>query len=327
MGGVALATAGAAISILQILPEPDNTFPVIWAEGFDTNRLYFIFWKLVTSYFAVPDLDKTDFWNTNFFIADEQAVMNPVFPILIFLSVLVIFLRKPFVLVFYAGCTGALMLLFYLTLLVHARYYGHLFIALIVSFWISGYYQDVIFSKKYLAFLSALGKKISFPFLLVMVFISAMGGSIAWAKDFKLEFSTSEKAARYISDNDLQGLPIVGSSDFIISPLSTYLKKPLFYPERSEYGTFVIWDKKRNDTINFMHVVSSVLKFIEKGEKRVLLFLENQPTYVDKGQKMNMEHVMLSDDVKLDLVKHIAPGVVRDERYYIFLAEKISKPQ
>jgi len=65
---------------------------------------------------------------------------------------------------------------------------------------------------------------------------------------------------------------------------------------------------------------------MEKGEKKVLVVLDNQSTYVQNGQTFNLEHAMLSDDVRIDLIKYIPPGIVEDEKYYIFMTEKILKP-
>ncbi|MEK6775302.1 MAG: hypothetical protein AABY87_00295 [bacterium] len=317
--------AGIILSLWQLYPKPGNSFPVSWSEGFDKNRFYLISWKLFSSYFPIPDLKGMHFWNTNVFTSNQNA-LNPVIPIIILSICICIFIRKPLALLFYAGCTAAFGFLFYWTLLVHARYYGHFYLVLIISFWIARYCKEANIKNTLLRMMSGFGKMSENIFLVIVLAVSAAGGITAFSKDFRLKFSTSKEAARYIIENGLDNLSIVGSTDFVISPLSSYLNRPIYYPERKSLGSFVIWDNKRNSDLKLMDIFSGVLKFMEKGEKKVLVVLDNQSTYVQNGQTFNLEHAMLSDDVRIDLLKYIPPGIVEDEKYYIFITEKILQP-
>ena len=91
-----IVTAGWITSYIQIKPEADNSFPVNYPNPDEDNaaRWTFTIYKLTTSYYAIPKLDRLHYWNTNAFepltmrdgveIVNNEKI-NLFFPLLTFL--------------------------------------------------------------------------------------------------------------------------------------------------------------------------------------------------------------------------------------------------
>jgi len=149
----------ALFSLYQIWPEKDGTFNVVYAKtAFEGPRWGFAASRLFFTYLYIPQASDINFWNSNIYLTDYVTISptfgqwlsdNPAYmwgwvymPILLFLTSCLIFLRKPIVLLLYAGVTLLLLSLYYYTILVYSRYIGHLFLILIGCYWLAEYYPE-----------------------------------------------------------------------------------------------------------------------------------------------------------------------------------------
>ena len=173
--------------------------------------------------------------------------------------------------------------------------------------------------------LSLLGNKIRVPFFLLILSVHFIGGVVAYYMDIKYPFSTSDKAAAYIRDHKLTNDEIIGSIDYVISPLASQLHKKILYAERKEYGTFIIYDQKRTNIWSFNEIQSLVSDMLAKDYKRLILVksLEITRTYNDTGETEPWVEGMLTDSISLKLLTKVDPGIVEDEKYYIYSVEKV----
>jgi len=335
--GILIFIAGLAFSLYQIWPEKDNSFPAPYATTlFDFPRWWQVFSKLFTTYFYVPNAIES-FWNSSIFFNDQSFFDSSGFslsldqhpeyyltwiimPLIIFISGIVIFLRKPLVLLIYISSTIGLLSIFYYTVLVHARYCGYLLIALVVCYWLSEYYPG----KKLSSGLSLIGSKIQKPFLTIVLSINVIGAIIAYSMDLKYDFSPSKKVAEYIKSNKLDSLPIIGITDFTISPLATYLDTKIYYPQMNDMGSFTIWNSKRLNQMSFNEMINSVGKYIDDGKNRILLIKDTAPQItLENGKSSDMEKAVVRNNLQVDLLKKFNPGIVNDEKYYIYLVQKV----
>ena len=153
------------------------------------------------------------------------------------------------------------------------------------------------------------------PFFTLILAVHVIGGVIAYYKDIKFPFSTSEKASAFIRDNRLTEYEMIGSIDYIISPLATQLKKKILYAERKEYGSFIIYDQKRTSIWSFKELQSFVRDMLAKGNKRIILVKSSQimKTYQDTGESEPWLEGMLTETMSLQLLTTIDPGIEEDE--------------
>ncbi len=318
-----MTMVGAVLCIFQVMPEPDNSFPVIYPpEAFDYNRLWFCAWKIFTSWFSVPDLGRLDFWNSSYFVNDAMQTMALI-PILIFLLFSLMLARQRAVLfVFVLGSIGMLGF-FYYSLLTHGRYLGHFLILLIICLWLAEFFKPGAVSG--LASIGAKVRKFIFPFAMG---ISAIGGVGAWFKDMSVPFSGSTEAAAFLRNEKLESWTIIGGTDFVISCLPSLLQtEHAYYPERREWGTYCIWDSKRAKTIDFNVVIQSVDSFLTLEKKPVLLILSAPPMKQTPNGQEPVKEEFIAPTIKISLLKAITKPVVKDEEFYIYRAERVEKPQ
>jgi hypothetical protein len=339
--GVIIFILGVAFSLYQIWPEKDNSFPAPYATSlFDFPRWGQVSSKLFTTYTYIPQIEE-HFWNTNIYFKDSGAIatgnlsdwlkVHPgyllswiILPLTVFASGIFIFLRKPLILLLYIGTTIGLFSVYYYTALMHSRYCGYLLIALIACYWLAEYYPEKKYYNGLASYLSGLGKKISKSFLTIVLFLNVVGALVAYSMDIQYKFSPSKEAANYIRENKLDSLPIVGVTDFTISPLATYLDKKIYYPQMNAFGSFTIWSKKRKDQMTFGESVGALGAFIDKGNQKVLWIKDSAPQISADGKnQQDMEKAILRDDLQVDLLKKFDPGIVGDERYYIYLVQKV----
>ncbi|HEU5168295.1 MAG TPA: hypothetical protein VFU29_22270 [Chitinophagaceae bacterium] len=340
--GMVIFIIGFAFSVYQIWPEKDNSFPVFYpANLFDAARWWQVSAKLFVTHAYIPRIEE-HFWNTNIFYNDSGIILagsfsewlrqNPSYwfswvlmPIVIFASAVIIFLRRPLILLLYIGITICLLSIYYYTALFYSRYCGYLLIALIFCWWLAEYYPERKYGSRLAAYLSQLGKKISSPFLTTVLTLSVIGSLIAYGMDIKYKFSPSKDVANYIKQSKIDTLPIVGMVDFAVSPLSTYLDKKIYYLQMADSGSFIIWNKKRKDQMSFEEILTSIGSYIDNGHPQVV-WVANVPLEVeasdDRGVQ-NMTKAILRNDLQLDLLSQFSPGIVKDEQYYVYLLKKV----
>jgi len=318
--GIVIFIAGAAFSLYQIWPDKDNSFPAPYASSlFDFRRWGEVSSKLFTTYSYIPQIEE-HFWNTNIYFKNTLSAGWVLLSIIIFAAGIVVFLRKPLILLLYLGMTTGLFAVFYYTALMHSRYCGYLLIALVVCYWLGEYYPE----KKYYNRLAGLGKRISNPFFTTILSFSIIGAIVAYTMDIQYKFSASKEVANYIKENKLDSLPVVGITDFIISPLASYLDKKIFYPQMSDPGSFIIWNKKRKYQMGLQESVASLGAFMDNGNPTVLWIKDSAPQVsMDGTNQHDMEKAILRNDLQVDLLKKFSPGIVGDEKYFIYLVQKI----
>jgi hypothetical protein len=336
--GMIIFILGLAFSFYQIWPEKDNSFPAPYAKSlFDFIRWLEVSSKLFTTYFYIPETTE-HFWNTNIYfknpgqikhaagfggwLADNPAYLLSwvIMPVILFVSGILIFLRKRLILLLYIVTVFGLFALYYSTALMYARYCGYLLISMIICYWLAGYYPE----KKQNTYFSGLGKRISGPFLTVVLALNVIGAVVAYSVDLQYKFSTSKLASNYIKQHKLDSLPIVGMTDFMASPLATYLDRKLYYPQMKDTGSFIIWSTKRQDQMNFDESVAELGAYINRGHPRVLWVKDSAPQVsLDGKTNVDMERAILLDNLQVDLLQKFDGGIVNDEKYYIYLVQKV----
>jgi hypothetical protein len=198
-------------------------------------------------------------------------------------------------------------------------------IALVVCYWLAEYYPEKKYRPGTTGTLSSFGKRMSKPFLTVVLALNVVGAVIAYSMDVQYKFTPSRQVANYIKQNKIDTIPIFGITDFTVSPLSSYLDKKIYYPQMSDTGSFIIWSKKRKDNMDFKETVAALGAYVDKGHPRVLWIKNSAPqiTASDGRTSEDMTKAVLRGDLQVDLINKFAPGIVGDEQYYIYLVQKV----
>ena len=162
------------------------------------------------------------------------------------------------------------------------------------------------------------------PVMTGFLAIGCAGGVISYVLDLQLRFSTSREAAAFLKENKLdQGL-IIGSRDYTISPLTTHLQRKIYYAERNEPGSFIIYDAQRVSYGGIKDLIPLFTRFYQDGFKEFILVKDNPVMLVwdDTGERELWKDAMMTAELNLRLLKHVEPGVVKDEEYYIYVIEE-----
>jgi hypothetical protein len=331
--------AGWTLSAFQIYPPSDSGYPVPFAQQFNWDRTKLASWRLMTAYFPFPQFPQLQFWNSSFLESMKQlpdgrqipdvAKMYLAVPLATFAVFVVSFLRKPIPLLFYASGTIALVGVYYYTLLICARHTSHLFVILMASIWLADYYQDLPVKNVALMKLSSLGKRVGKYMFTATLAVGLAGGLVAYVTDLKYHFSASAAAADYLVQSELAPLPAIGVVDYAISPLAAILNRKIFYLERFEEGSFIVWDKKRKENVGAAEIIQAAQTIVQQGERRVLLLSGKELTYADPadGKSKPIVDLMITGELRLQLLKVVPPGIVPDEKYFIYLVEQTTARQ
>ena len=95
-----------------------------------------------------------------------------------------------------------------------------------------------------------------------------IAGTIASGVDWFHPFSASKEVARFIEEEQMNDMLIVGHYDFPASALSAYLNRKIYYLQGNRFGSFVVTDKQR------VHVdFEEANKLIAERKEDVLVIL------------------------------------------------------
>lgn len=307
---------GIALSLSLLIPPQDS----VLAGGMSGWILQFDFIRLITSL--------TRIWSGYISIIvpnDKNLIEMVVFAIvsLGFLTFTSLFLiRKPVALFLYLIGNAQILIFTYIKFLGGPRHFGHLYILLIASLWIASYYPKTEFinnndidevswlnkfkklSKKFVYFAEQHQK----IFFMLILYAQLLAGIVAFSRDLLLPFSASRETARFIQQEKLDKLLIVGSTDFAISPICGYLNTKVYYPEIKSMGSFVLFTKQRKD-VNDQEILDQTISLL-KTNNQILLVL---------NRELNREIYNNNSAISLSSISKFTNSFMSDEKYYLYL--------
>jgi hypothetical protein len=319
--GAFIVLVGIYIAFKCISPPLDSDRSNKWFTSFDVQRLVTSFRTFWMSFFPLPSISSTNFWNTNMFFQKDtsSAVFSFFFliAIAIFIFCVLLYSKKLSVAVFYLMATCGVLLLTYanntIYLLFAARYYGFIFISFIAAAWLAA---AVTKSKKPVPGLASLGAKLKvekyFPYLLTgLLVVNTIGSLIAYVKDSAQNFSTIKLAGDYITEHNLAKFPETGFIDYAVAPISAYTKQPIYFPDRDTTGRFTTWGVSKF-SFDPNVIYTRVAKFISKQKDSVV--------FISTGDYFGIGPGKVIGNIQFTHVASFDGGVVPDERYDIYVA-------
>ena len=310
--GLFLFSLGLAYLANQLSLPEDSFYHINLNYDFSLSKLLRTLGIVYKGFIPIPNLTY-NFCDTNilmFLNQDLELLISAILSCGLLIFSFLLFAKKPVPLFLYVIGNLIILTFTYLRFYGSLRQHGHLFILFIVCLWISTYYNEAA-SSKY--------KNIFIYFILCC---QLLGGIYAYTLDLFNPFSESKNASRFIKEQNLQDLFIIGSLDTHVFPISAYLDRKIFYPGSGRYGTFVVWDKKVDAIVKPSVLFQVAVEAINQKNKNVLLILSNELIMHKDNNVLSLTLEWLNPNIKISKLREFKNSIRGDENYYIYLAEK-----
>ncbi len=318
VGSVMIIIFSIGFALNTMFPPADSVYASAWFTQFNSTRFAYVLWRIWYGFVPIPQLSGIQFWNTNMVqLGDAHpfAKYYITFFSLLFLGINTLILsRKLSVLMFYLSGTIGILLFSYLQESIFfsnaSRYHGFLFLIFIVSLWLTDSFPE----KKSISIplLTGLSEKLKVYklkkyFLLFYLAANVLACMAAYYKDYKYSFSAVEKAGKFILANKLEKYPASGYIDCTVAPITAYIRRPMYYPDRDTISTFPIWTSHNHTTVK-SNMLNRLINYISKKDS-VLVVLNSE---LDTAGITNVYFTRLAVFDK---------SIVSDENIYIYMAK------
>jgi hypothetical protein len=328
---VAIVAAGAVVSLIQIAPEPDNSFPLVRPHaGLDVTRAVESVGQVARAYLPIPEPGLPHFWNTNFldFVRVPGVGLTPVrIEALLSVAFLLIFgwylVRRPRIaLAFLAGSAG-LIGVEYLTGFALQRYIGHLMSVLVAAMWMARASRDdtdTDFSDARQPWRNAVAE-LTFTIVLAC---SCVGGLYAWSADLHQPFTGGAELVQFLRSAHLEQDEIIAIPDHAASPVAAELGRRLYYPQMGSNGSFTVWSGQRRDTLTPAELTDQIAAVVGRAPKQRAVLVLNMPIAYIMAPVLSSEPIereRLTDGLTIRQIHHVPLAIVLGEEYFVYLIE------
>ena len=262
-------------------------FKDCWTFILDYEKVLTGIWR---SYVPIPDSPSQYRWGSNLLVATQKFSLGTinlawlaaiVLSLLLFLFFIAVFAKQKTVLFTYICGTVAIYIFGIVAKIPLLRHNGHLFILLIVCYWLfydsQKYNRDrqIIPASKLIRFVRN-KKTIA---LTVILFIQLYAGMDLYIRDIFQPFSNINNVVRFIKTNQLEDSLIVGDSASNTFPLSAWLNQKIYYPEIADFATYTVSTPKRAFPmldIAKSEVIKQVQRLNAESSENLLLVADRQ---------------------------------------------------
>ena len=337
-----LRIAGLLLVIASLYILPQYLLVLKWNRYADTfgQAPYFMTIRSIwNAFLPFPDMTAgMNFWGTNVLpfpqMYSKTAVaaefisagnmIAAVVSILILLASFSIFSRKiPVLTVFLINTSMQLIFLQYLSVF-YIRYQSPLFIIFIYNYWLLSHADEKLdwrafhgiagfFTRPFFVNL----RRFASPFVTFILFVQFAAGIFCYIQDVRYPFTASYETAKYIKAQGLNNDIMVGYMDFVAQTISGHLNQKIFYPQKGDFGTHMVWrDRNRRATLPVNEVLDSAVGVHYQTGRNVLLIL-NTPLLNQSGRPVT--HVPLYNGSNLTFLRGFTDSIVPDERFFLYL--------
>jgi hypothetical protein len=237
-----------------------------------------------------------------------------------FLSVMILlifslfFSDYPVILGFYLFASGGILLFTYLKFLGSARHYGHLYLVLITAYWLSHYYSPLPLitktAKQNWQTVYRWGQRLAPPLLTLILTTQLIAGLVGYIRVVTLPYSASRATAAYLQQTGLEQLPLIGSEDFAVSPISGYLNGLIYYPEIQKKGSFVLFNQDRK-VVDDAEILAQVNQQLTSQRLSPMILILNHP--LDTNSTPSNLHITP--------LKEFRRSFIGNEQFYLYQIE------
>jgi hypothetical protein len=286
----AIMLAGIILFLLDTTPPPDYGYASGWNTVLHIEDVMGTIARVCHVFIPIPILS-IHFWNSTFISGIHlQAIIG----FMIIVMVLYVFSQNRLSFWFMLLNFGMLLGFSYVKFNGFLRHNGHIYIAFIAMLWL----------QHYLPGKSKERSKLSGILLYTLLSVQVVAMFIAVGYEVRYPFSQAKNAAFFIERNYPNNI-VVAHQDIGSSSVCAYLKSPFYYPLSDRFGTYLIWDDKRQSpetkTSYILHKGDSLKKLYHKE----ILYLSTYP--IDS-----------SGTYRLKLQQSFTPSIEPVESYYIY---------
>ncbi|HJT80827.1 MAG TPA: hypothetical protein VJ719_06495 [Chthoniobacterales bacterium] len=233
----ALLIIALAVVVLVSMRVPADAYRREWITSFSLERLLQVLYSPIWALFPIPAF-RYDFWESNI-IKDWALTHRDHWGVALISAVTLIAGGAFFILgkilhslpkktlFIFVFTTGAILFIGYFKFYGSLRHWGCIFLALLASVWLAGPFLQQ-------------RAKIYFTMFLAL---NAALGIHAWASDLIYLFSPAKAAASFIQRSECNRYPLAGSRDAVVSGVSAFLNRPMFYAEANQTRRFIVWTR------------------------------------------------------------------------------------
>ncbi|MGB3655551.1 MAG: hypothetical protein WBA41_30680, partial [Rivularia sp. (in: cyanobacteria)] len=320
--GLLILFIGVGLSVFQLIPVAiqdtakdiqENIGEETTVSRFDfilimLKRLGYSLRGIWYSYIPIPNFFEYHFWSTNitsisFILKFFASCMSLFF---LFFTVF-LFVDKPIVLFLYLSSTFGIFLFGWIKFQGTLRHHGNLFIIFLACIWISQFFDKSYDIPQQLQKIAHFCKQYQQKFITVILLIQMFAGLYAYSMDLVYPFSQSQAAARFIQKQGLSEDFILGTKDRIISPISAYIDKKIFYIEYNSLGSFFNHPQKEN--LTSPELVNNLNTIVKDNTTKNVLIL---------SYPLNIK----SSNFNFTKLEEFRNSILGEERYYIYLVER-----
>jgi hypothetical protein len=299
---ILLLSAGLFISASTMIPNSDGAY-ASWKNGFDAK----IYAKTLSSVWdgliPLPRI-KCSYWNSNILPGRTLPCM---LSMLLMCFIMFLFARKRVPLLLFGSSLCMILVFQYFKYLGFLRHFGHIYVMFVVCLWLGmDYNEDIELKPGWLRNVTAFCSSHKTAFLTVLLVIHFIAGVHASAMEWLYPFSQAKNTARYIEEEGLAKMPILGEVDHAVLSVAGYLDRPIYYARGERTGTFVIYDKKTEKAISELTLIMRAHKFAESDKGNILLVLNHK-------LKGNYKSVVSLEEFE--------GSIQKDENFYLYLLE------
>lgn len=222
-------------------------------------------------------------------LIEVRALLGSLISVLILFFSAILFIQQPATLWLYlSGSAGILLFTYTIYYSDNLRHTGHFFILFLVCLWLSTMQRKHDFTIHLVKPINIFLVRYKSKLISLIIFIGFVAGMVAYSKDLAKPFSMSKATAKFIEEQQLDRLPIIGIPDERVCVLSGYLDRKIYYPQSDRLGSFIIWDSRRerietqdielNENLDVVkkNIFKRVDKMTQENQKNVLL-VSNSP--------------------------------------------------
>lgn len=312
-----LVAVGGLLCILYLRPLPDSSFDRVSKihTAFDAELLSTVLQTLPRSYLAMP-MPTFHFWNTNFLDwAPSTLLVNAASALLVLIFAIALLRKSRSALAFYGLSTVGILAWSYIGNVGVARHYGHLFLAFSAALWLArSSFASTEISAPTMQGRRRAGSTVLSTVLTLIFCVQAAGGLFAAGMDIVHPFSQAKAVARYIKQKGYTNLPIVGEMDYLMTSVSGYLGRKVYFVRGERLGSYVKWDMKRFQKVSPQLILERAEQFTWKKRKDCLILLN---FYLDPGLERPgyLTKLMATDR-----------AIVDGEVYWLYLLKNTGPP-
>ena len=195
-----------------------------------------------------------------------------------FILVVLRLVKKPYALTFYLLANGLILGFTYIKFMPRfIRHFGNFYIVLFAALWLAQQSPMSTVLTRHAPVLerwSAQSKRWFSGLLMTILLFNLVGGLYRFSLEWVVPNSAGRVAAAYIQAANLQDAFIVGSRDAEIAPLSGYLGRQIYYPERQTMGSYTLFLKGGRQEVDQGEILRQVSILLNEHAEILLVLTD-----------------------------------------------------